>query len=76
MKACKKDLERTCNHGQHVLDKQDRDIYHAAINKHALDKHDCDITYPYLHHHLDMPQIASILFTYSLLSWHTFFFLL
>ena len=32
MKACKKGLKRAYNHGQHVLDKQDRDIYHAAID--------------------------------------------
>ena len=32
MKACKKGLERAYSHGQHILDKRDPDIQHAAID--------------------------------------------
>ena len=32
MKACKRGFERACNYGQHVVDKQDWDICHAAID--------------------------------------------
>ena len=43
MKACKRGLERAFNHGQQVLDEQERDICLAAIGNTCLDKHDCDI---------------------------------
>ena len=32
MKAYKRGLKRTYDHGQHILDKHDQDIRHAAIS--------------------------------------------